>query len=595
MKKQLLVLTLVIMLVGMGISPAIAQTSKGDTLVISSADVQETYLNEIIASDTTSDGARKHAVYELEPNGWYPISTTIVAGTYDLNIVGGKREEGERRPIILTTTEFGGWQMFTAAQDLTFKGIWIMQIDETPGGNVGQWYRAGVALGSEDQDVVFHDVIFDFNCAFSLFGTQDGLDLHVTNTLMRFSGEPNNIWWNGFGFDLSTATKLDTVVIQNSTFYQGHFFLVTTWETTENLFKFDHNTVVDYTHFPIHGVHYTNAEFTNNLFVNAFTDGEDSLARVGQDPDGLPYGILNVDTTYYSSDTTISGDDTTVTREWKPEMEAERRILVSNNNNFVDSDVKDYWDWAVNYENDAGDSLYWDFQVADPTFYDGFMNSRTRAMFEDDATWPELTLENTTSLDPAFTNYPDLSDQLIQHSKFFYGADDLEPATIFQDPDGEPLNPTDPMVYDLSYTNETLLTASTTGGPVGDLTWFLDNGYNSTDVSVANEGITSVDEPNYAKKASKFELSQNYPNPFNPTTTIKYRINNPGKVKLTVYNLLGEKVKTLVNENMSTAGTHKVVWNATDNAGNRVPSGVYFYKLEKKGTGTRMRKMLLIK
>jgi hypothetical protein len=86
----------------------------------------------------------------------------------------------------------------------------------------------------------------------------------------------------------------------------------------------------------------------------------------------------------------------------------------------------------------------------------------------------------------------------------------------------------------------------------------------------------------------KFELSQNYPNPFNPTTNIKFSIPVSGNVKLSVYNLLGQEVKTLVN-GFKTAGTHTITFNASD-----LSSGVYLYKVE-ANSFTQTRKMTLIK
>ncbi len=86
----------------------------------------------------------------------------------------------------------------------------------------------------------------------------------------------------------------------------------------------------------------------------------------------------------------------------------------------------------------------------------------------------------------------------------------------------------------------------------------------------------------------KFELSQNYPNPFNPTTTISYNIPEATNVKLTIFNILGQEIKTLVNE-FNEAGVHTVVFNASE-----LNSGLYIYKLQ-AGTFTQTRKMTLIK
>jgi hypothetical protein len=88
-------------------------------------------------------------------------------------------------------------------------------------------------------------------------------------------------------------------------------------------------------------------------------------------------------------------------------------------------------------------------------------------------------------------------------------------------------------------------------------------------------------------------LNSNYPNPFNPETTISYSLAKQSKVSLQVFNILGQKVKTLVNET-NNAGSHTVVWNGKDESGNAVASGVYFYRL-KSGTMSQTNKMILMK
>jgi hypothetical protein len=89
-------------------------------------------------------------------------------------------------------------------------------------------------------------------------------------------------------------------------------------------------------------------------------------------------------------------------------------------------------------------------------------------------------------------------------------------------------------------------------------------------------------------KPTSFSLSQNYPNPFNPTTTISYALPTDVFVNLRIYNVLGQVVKTLVNEEQS-AGYKSAVFNATD-----LPSGLYFYRLA-AGSFIAMKKLLLIK
>jgi len=90
-----------------------------------------------------------------------------------------------------------------------------------------------------------------------------------------------------------------------------------------------------------------------------------------------------------------------------------------------------------------------------------------------------------------------------------------------------------------------------------------------------------------------FSLSQNYPNPFNPQTIIRYTLPKDCHVELTIYNTLGQKVKTLVNQYQN-AGNKMMQWNSTDDKGNEVGSGIYFYRI-KADSYTAVKKMVVIK
>ncbi|MDZ7764852.1 MAG: T9SS type A sorting domain-containing protein [Melioribacteraceae bacterium] len=92
---------------------------------------------------------------------------------------------------------------------------------------------------------------------------------------------------------------------------------------------------------------------------------------------------------------------------------------------------------------------------------------------------------------------------------------------------------------------------------------------------------------------TKYSLSQNYPNPFNPSTTIKFTIPQSGFVSLKVYNILGQEVKTLLSKEINT-GAYSVDWNGTNNYGDQLSSGVYFYRIE-AGDFIESKKMLFIK
>ena len=93
---------------------------------------------------------------------------------------------------------------------------------------------------------------------------------------------------------------------------------------------------------------------------------------------------------------------------------------------------------------------------------------------------------------------------------------------------------------------------------------------------------------------TQFALHQNYPNPFNPSTQISFDVPEGSElVRLNIYNILGKKVSTLLN-NVLSPGKHKIEWNAKDNEGNPVASGIYFYELS-SSSFTARKKMLLIR
>lgn len=110
-------------------------------------------------------------------------------------------------------------------------------------------------------------------------------------------------------------------------------------------------------------------------------------------------------------------------------------------------------------------------------------------------------------------------------------------------------------------------------------------------------GEISKFESVYASPAFKpttFKLTQNYPNPFNPSTTIMFDVPEDTHVSIRVYNVNGQLVRTLYEQDTS-VGQHRVVWDAKDNNGRDVTSGVYFYRLEAPNKFTTTKRMMLMK
>ena len=115
---------------------------------------------------------------------------------------------------------------------------------------------------------------------------------------------------------------------------------------------------------------------------------------------------------------------------------------------------------------------------------------------------------------------------------------------------------------------------------------------NTSEFSECFQIVTSVEEQDLLPTA--FALSQNYPNPFNPATQIKYDLPGASNVRLTIYNFLGQSVRTLVDAEQ-TAGFYSVGWDGRDDSGVKMPSGVYIYRLEAGQQFVQIRKMILLK
>jgi len=154
------------------------------------------------------------------------------------------------------------------------------------------------------------------------------------------------------------------------------------------------------------------------------------------------------------------------------------------------------------------------------------------------------------------------------------------------DPDKDRFGVQWPLPEKLTYKNTTLLKGADGGFPIGDLNW-----YPEEKAKWLKWLLTSV-EKDESILPTEFVLAQNYPNPFNPETVISFAIPTHGNVSLEVYDVLGRKVSTLVNEKM-TPGNYNVIWNGKDYNGNSLASGVYIYKLSTDKYSLTKKMMLL--
>ena len=122
----------------------------------------------------------------------------------------------------------------------------------------------------------------------------------------------------------------------------------------------------------------------------------------------------------------------------------------------------------------------------------------------------------------------------------------------------------------------------------------IGSGENGTDIGALGVGCeTAILSLGKELLPDNFVLHQNYPNPFNPTTEISYDIPEASVVSLSIYDLMGREIRTMINSEQ-TAGFKNIQWNATDNLGKSVPAGMYIYTIQ-AGEFRQTRKMVLLK
>ena len=121
---------------------------------------------------------------------------------------------------------------------------------------------------------------------------------------------------------------------------------------------------------------------------------------------------------------------------------------------------------------------------------------------------------------------------------------------------------------------------------------------NALSLAYLDEIVVGVEDENSNSIPSEYALRQNYPNPFNPTTRIEFSLPMESNVNLVIYNILGQEVIRLVDNQMS-GGNHSIIWNANDAGGSKLTSGIYLYKLTASGINGNefqdIKKMILMK
>ncbi len=264
------------------------------------------------------------------------------------------------------------------------------------------------------------------------------------------------------------------------------------------------------------------------------------------------------------------------------QFQSAERIIVINEINYKSSDDFDTDDWIElhNTSGDAVDVSGWVLKDDDDAHEFIFPEGTSIAANG------YLVLTRDQVL---FSSINTSVENVIGDFDFGFGSS-ADQVRLFNDDDI--------LVDIVAYTNEAPWpTAAAGDGPTLELTdassdnalaenWFAATKAGGTP-GRENGGVYTSSEDEIGIP-NKFDLSQNYPNPFNPTTNISFSIQKAGKVELSVYNMLGQKVSTLINAPL-TAGTHSVTFDAQN-----LSSGVYLYRIV-SGNQTKTMRMVLLK
>ncbi|MDR3627713.1 MAG: T9SS type A sorting domain-containing protein [Ignavibacteriaceae bacterium] len=530
-------------------------------------------INNVINGDTTSTGARNNPnrVYALYRDSVYLFTTTISVNS-DFKIFGAP---GTGRPPVIAPSILSDnsspnlfFNLTKSGSKASFKNIYLLNVrPDQVMANIGG--GSGIQAFADSVRLTVDSCYFDAMGGAAVIGSGAWDKLFVSDCVFRNSQHPS-AWFNGSAvFD--EKSDVDTVVVvNNSFFYMGAYAYVIVGYNS--FFKFEHNTVFLNMVNPLNIFMGTNVDIENNIFFATEAPACDSslMSQQYYENYALTSGIISLDTA-------ISG--------LSPAVSNKTRIAkVNNNSYFWPSFLTDFYtaynDTVTKMETVNGKTVR---GILYPSVW---MNSFTAAMFNDPTNFPGLSQKNNVNVDPGFnaTVQSQFDKALAYIIRITEGNSTDNSLWQFLPTSGVLFPPTWPLPENLSYSNTTLQTAGTDGLPLGDLNWYP---------AQHQQYLTDVKVDKGTKVPTTFSLSNAYPNPFNPTTNIQFNIAKSENIKLVVFNILGQQVKTLVNGEMK-AGSYTATWNGKDEFGNSVASGIYFYRLESQSFNTT-KKMILMK
>ncbi|MCF7859542.1 MAG: T9SS type A sorting domain-containing protein [Candidatus Cloacimonetes bacterium] len=497
-------------------------------------------LNAAIENEESNHSREElsNTIFTLERDGFYITTGTLENVAYKLNVWSA--DGPGARPIIKPGVDQGGLSVnsFTPRGDLYLKGLSIRNVDI-----LGSVLGDCVVGRSDSLNIVFEDCHFDSTATSFIRMDVDWLNIKAIDCIFSNS----NGAYNGSRLYDTRKNNVDSILIQNCTIYNiaSYPSRGTSSGGAINFIKWDHNTIYNVSR-KMGGVGQTiDSYFTNNLFINMAIMGKDSLGTY------LPHPQYE-------------GDIFLTIRELNNiyAVGKEQNLYFHHNNFFNDPAYIEAIPEGVTYPIPYFENYGWE------KFYEN--NSLE--------TWYEIDVE---------FEHPPLV--VPEHVSLLWSlTDDNQDGSVGEDVLGRFTNDGHP--FDFSYPETNFCyTAAENGYPLGDLNWFPDK----KSQWEAGEILTSIKNTEQ-QLPGKIELYQNYPNPFNPSTTISFYLNRSAVVNLSIYNMLGEKVGTLINDEIKNPGKHSIKWNVKNSIHNSVSTNIYFVKL-KVDENSFMNKMIYLK
>lgn len=400
-------------------------------------------LRTTIAEDTLRPADR---VYQLKRGGFYWITDRISNADFPLVIIGEGPEAvpaGETDyglAIIQRVAREDGsapdGTMFEASHDLTLQNVWVMgQTDQ----GVTSSYEPIKLLG-DGKRYVFDNVVFDRNDWHHLGPDGPNNKIYITNCDFRNLFGPTQ-QWEGLGIRLEVGA--DTVVIENTTFFNIGFCPFQSEAAPCEYLRFNHNTLVNVGRIFSAGTLWKECYVTNNVFVNYYWHGDSEDQYTDPDREDPYTGFFSI------------GD-----LPARFGTDFDRKVYFANNSFWRDSRFDDFH------------ASFVPMIQSQPV-----INDSTAAWF---ARWDAMKMENNyLDVNPNLTTYPldtpGLLDSMTTHLGNLYADPAVVPAGYYYwDPgrDPSPVMSIWPLPEDFSYSNSQLLTGATDGLPVGDLNYY---------------------------------------------------------------------------------------------------------------------------